>query len=63
MITYRSAISWAVHESLNMPNPELEPGKFILWSEDICGLIAAIYEKDFEDVVVDLQEELGITED
>lgn len=63
MKSYRSALSWAVHNSLNMPDPERNPTKFIEWSEDICGVIAEIYDKDFDTVVEDLQEQLGIAED
>jgi hypothetical protein len=63
MKSYRSAISWAVHDSMNMPDPERYPTKFIEWGEDICGLIAEIYECAFEDVVEDLHKALEITEE
>lgn len=48
---------------VNMPNPQAYPSKFIEWSEDICELIAEIYNKDYGDVVEDLQERLGLLED
>ena len=63
MRTYKNAISWAVHDSMNMPDPKKYPTKFIEWAEDICGVIAEIYEKDFETVVEDLQEELGLLDE
>lgn len=59
MISYYQALATAT-ALINMPNPEAHPGKFIEWSEDICELIADIYNKDYDDVVVDLQEHLGI---
>lgn len=62
MRSYREAINWAANNSLNMPNPDKFPGKFIEWSEDICGIIAEIYGKDFNNVVEDLQEVLGLLE-
>lgn len=48
---------------VNMPNPETYPSKFIEWSEDICELLAEIYERDYDDVTVDLQERLGPLEE
>ena len=59
MKSYQSAIQTAT-ELCNMPNPEKYPGDFIEWSEDICELIADIYDKDFETVVEDLQDKLGL---
>jgi Ni,Fe-hydrogenase III large subunit len=62
MKNYNSAISWAIHDSLNMPDHETNASKFIVWAEDICGIIAHIYEVDYEKVVEDFQEALGISE-
>jgi len=62
MKSYYQALDAAII-SINMPNPEVYPGKFIEWSEDICALIAEIYNKDYDNVVIDLQERLGLLED
>lgn len=62
MKSYYQALD-AVTVLVNMPNPEIYPGKFIEWSEDICELLADIYNKDYDDVVVDLQERLGLLGD
>lgn len=63
MKSYREALSWAVNESMNMPNPDAHPGKFIEWAEDICGIIGAIYDRDFDDVADDLREQLDLIDD
>jgi hypothetical protein len=47
----------------NMPNPYTYPSAFIQWSEDICEFLAEIYIKDYEDVVADFQERLGLLEE
>lgn len=59
MKNYTQALDAALI-SVNMPNPNTYPSKFIEWSEDNCGLLAEIYNKDYNDVVVDLQERLGL---
>lgn len=62
MKSYHSALS-AATELVNMPDPESKPARFIEWAEDICGLIAAIYERDFDTVTEDFQEKLGLLSD
>lgn len=62
MKNYYSAIT-AASQLTNMPNPESNPTKFIQWSEDICELLASIYSEDYDTVVFDLQEKLGLIED
>ena len=60
MKSYRSAIAAVLNETVNRPNHEVYPTKFIEWAEDICILISEIYECDYEQVSEDLQEALGI---
>lgn len=61
---YWRALNYIVEGGLvNMPDPQSKPAKFIEWSEDICGLLAYIYEKDFDTVTTDLQERMGLTDD
>ena len=62
MKSYYSAIS-AATELCNMPHPETDPSKFIFWSEDICELLGSIYNVDYDQVVEDLQEKLGLLEE
>jgi hypothetical protein len=62
MKSYRQAIS-AATELVNMPNPEFAPGLFIKWAEDICDLIATIYERDYEQVCEDLKDYLDLNEE
>lgn len=62
MKSYYNALN-AATELCNMPDPETAPGKFITWAEDICELIASIYERDYEQVCEDFQEALGLVED
>lgn len=62
MRTFRSAIQKAA-EINPISDPLASPGKFIAWAEDICELIAYIYECDYDDVVHELTEELGLLDD
>lgn len=63
MKSYHNAISAAINSTVNMPNAEAYPAKFIVWAEDICILISEIYEKDYEQVCEDLQDALGLLDD
>lgn len=56
MNLYRDALSFVANNSLNMPDPETSPGKFIAWAEDICQLLAYIYERNYDDVTKNLKE-------
>lgn len=65
MKSYYSALKSAT-ELCNMPDPESSAKaatEFIKWSEDICELLANIYERDYDSVVLDLQERLSLIED
>ena len=62
MKSYYQAISQAC-QSGNMPFPDQYPGKFITWCEDICELISYIYDRDYDQVIKDIQEKLDILED
>ena len=63
MKTYNEALQTAVDATVNMPNPETHPAKFIEWAEDICILISEIYAVDYEQVTEDLKEYIGLYED
>lgn len=63
MLTYNAAIKTVVEATVNMPEPTRNPTKFIEWAEDICIVIAEIYEVEYEQVCEDLQELLGLVED
>lgn len=60
--SYWGAIK-AATQLVNMPNPQSNPTKFIVWSEDICELIGAIYDEDYDDVIRDFQTELGLLDE
>lgn len=60
--SYYSALQ-AATELVNMPDPESSPAKFIKWSEDICQLISYIYEVDYDQVTIDLQEKLNLLDE
>ena len=60
--SYRRAIK-AATQLVNMPDPQSNPTKFIVWSEDICELIGVIYDEDYDDVVRDFQTELGFLDE
>lgn len=59
MKSYYSAIDCAVEDSLNMPDFEVNPAEFIKWAEDICQLLASIYERDYDEVTNDLMEQVN----
>jgi hypothetical protein len=61
-ISYYKALESAIG-LVNMPNPEASPSKFIEWSEDICQLLSEIYELDYDAVVLDLQDKLGLLDE
>lgn len=63
MISYTSAIRVAANDTISMPDPLREPGKFIVWAEDICILLSNIYGIAYDQVCEDLQEALGLLED
>lgn len=56
MRSYRNALNCVVEDSLNMPDHEVNPASFIKWAEDICQLLANIYERSFEQVTEDLMD-------
>lgn len=63
MISYNNAVQAAAHETLNMPDYEVNPTKFIEWAEDICILLSKIYHVEYDQVCQDLQEALGFPDD
>jgi hypothetical protein len=51
-ISYRTTVNRAAEMA-----PSLDkPGEVIRWAEDICELIAYIYEKDYDTVTTDVYE-------
>jgi hypothetical protein len=56
MKSYFNALHSAVDGSINMPDPDSSPASFIKWAEDICQLLASIYERDYDQVTGDLMD-------
>lgn len=59
MKTYHQALNASV-SLCNMPDPNTHPGKFLLWAEYICELLAEIYDRSYEQVTEDMQDRLGL---
>lgn len=62
MKSYRKALNAAV-SLCNMPDPNLYPAKFMRWAEDICELLAEIYDRDYDQVTEDMQERLDLLDE
>ena len=62
MKTYNEALQTAVDATVNMPNPQVYPAKFIEWAEDLCILISEIYGVEYDQVTEDLKEYIGLYE-
>ena len=57
MNPYFSTIRHIVANAMNMPDPETQPGKWILWAEDIAQVLAHAYHRDYDTVCEDLANE------
>lgn len=63
MKSYNQALRASL-DLANMPDATSKTGLFIIWAEDICELLARIYDRDYESVCEDMQELMGFdTED
>jgi hypothetical protein len=62
MKSYREALNISVN-LCNMPSPNTHPAKFLLWAEDICELLAEIYNRSYEQVTEDMQERLNLLDE